>query len=264
MDHSAVDELVEASQCDVFWRPADLTVVDRPDVTYLHCARDEAYLNMVLRVRAEGARAEALVREVSAAHAKVTSRFAVARPSWSIELERALASAGYVRTHEHFAYTIAVDAYAPRPDRGVAIRKVETVEDLRAFRFVMHEAFGRTSASSPTIDAQELAMCTGPSARVARFLALDMNTGAPIGCGGSNLYPSLGYASLWAGATLPSARGRGAYSALVAARVALARSLSINRVGLYARIATSAPIVEAQGFVRAGPMTYWERPRIER
>lgn len=264
MNHRAIDELVEASQCDVFWRPSDLTVVEREDVVYLSCPRDEAYLNSVHRVRSEDARVEALVREVSEAHAKVTSRFAVAEPSCTPALERSLAAAGYVRTNEHYAYTIAVGAYEPRPERGIAVRRVESVEDLYAFRRVMHEAFGRSSASSPAIDAHELALCTGPSARVARFVAVDMNTGAVIGCGGSNLYPKLRYASLWAGATLPSARGRGAYSALTAARVSLAKSASIERVGLYARLATSAPIVEAQGFARAGRMTYWERPPLGR
>jgi hypothetical protein len=41
--------------------------------------------------------------------------------------------------------------------------------------------------------------------------------------------------------------------------VACAAALGLGRVGLYARAATSAAIVAAHRFTRAGPMTYRER-----
>jgi hypothetical protein len=47
---------------------------------------------------------------------------------------------------------------------------------------------------------------------------------------------------------------------LLASRLALARDLGLSLVGLYARDATSAPIVARCGFERWGEMTYWDRP----
>ena len=62
---------------------------------------------------------------------------------------------------------------------------------------------------------------------------------------------------MWGGATLPEARGQGTYTALVTARMADARSLGLARIGLYAIIDTSGPIVEKQGFEKHGLVTFW-------
>jgi len=58
---------------------------------------------------------------------------------------------------------------------------------------------------------------------------------------------------------VPELQGRGAYGAVLAARVAEARRLGAERVGLFALRSTSGPIVAARGFEKAGAMTYWER-----
>ena len=58
---------------------------------------------------------------------------------------------------------------------------------------------------------------------------------------------------------MPEARGRGAYSTVLEARIRAASELGITHVGLYAVTDTSAPVVLRQGFERFGRMTYWDR-----
>ena len=70
----------------------------------------------------------------------------------------------------------------------------------------------------------------------------------PLSTGGVNLFPKLGLAFMWAGCTVPEARGRGIYSALVTERMRHAKARGIAHLGLYAMRDTSGPIVQAQGF----------------
>ncbi len=112
---------------------------------------------------------------------------------------------------------------------------------------------------SPERLADKLAGCTGPGARTHRFLVVDRATGQALSSGGMNHYPQLGVGFLWAGCTVPQGRLRGCYSALVQARLERARVLGLTVVGVYARVDTSAPIVEAQGFERYGRLDSWAR-----
>ena len=63
--------------------------------------------------------------------------------------------------------------------------------------------------------------------------------------------------------TVREGRGRGAYAAVVAARLHEAARAGCGLVGMYAREGTSAPIVERQGFEKHGPMVTWIRGRRE-
>lgn len=256
------DDLLEQTQHDLFWLPEDVRVVDRPEILYLAADRNEGYLNTVLRLRADDARVQALVAEVAHAHGGVDSRWALVGQSRRAGVERALGAAGYGAEHEHFGYATAVDAFQPRSsDARIAVRRVTDINGMRACVDVSARAFGRTALADPVALDAELEACTRTAPRVQRFVAYDTSTGEPLASAGLNAYPSLHFAFLWAGGTVPEARGRGAYSALVAARVARARELGLRVVGLYARVGTSAPIVGRQGFTRGAPMTYWLRRR---
>jgi hypothetical protein len=255
-----VDDTLAATQADLFWLPRDARVIERPELLYLAAPRDAGYLNVALRIDPASARLPALVAEVAAAHAPFASRFMLAARSRGPSVERALEEAGYAREHEHFGYAVRVEAFRPRPSPGVVVRRVARMEELRDALDVAARAFGRADTSdAATLDA-ELAACTRPGGRVHRFVAYDAEGGGPLASAGLNAHPALRFGFLWAGGTVPEARGRGAYSALVAARVAAARALGLEAVGLYARVGASAPIVEKQGFERHGPMTYWLRP----
>lgn len=254
-----IDDVLEQTQWDTFWLPPDARVIDREEILYLRCSRDEGYLNTVLRVRAPSERLAGLIAEVRRAHAGVGSRWMLANKSRLPGLAEALSAAGYQVEHEHFAYFIDVHRYEPRPSPGLVARRVETLDDLKACQDVSARAFLRPKHHDAASDAQELKICTAPGARVLRYVVRDEGTGEPLASGGMNVYPSLRFGFLWAGGTIPEARRRGAYAALLAVRARDARALGLDRVGLYARVDSSAPIVEAHGFTRAGPMSYWYR-----
>ena len=73
-------------------------------------------------------------------------------------------------------------------------------------------------------------------------------------------FPALGFAMLWRGGTVPNARGRGLYKAVLKERTRFAKQYGIALVGLYAKLTTSAPIVARVGFEGHGHMTFWDRP----
>ena len=47
----SLNEVLERTQWDFFWVPSDVTIVDRPEIAYIHCARRVVYLNQVTRTR---------------------------------------------------------------------------------------------------------------------------------------------------------------------------------------------------------------------
>jgi hypothetical protein len=257
-----IDELLARSQQDLFWLPPDARVEHRDEITYVCSPHDVGYLNAVLRLDADDARVPALVAEVSAAQSRVASRFMLRGASRRPAVEHALSTAGYAVEHEMVAHGIATDAFVPRHTDGVRAERIVDLEGLRVWAITSARGFGRPADLDEAHLARDLALSLGEGARVHRFLARDRATGALLAAAGLTVFPALRFGLLWAGSTIAEARGRGAYSALVAARVAHARSLGVHAVGLYARIATSAPIVAKQGFSAFGPMTYWVRPAL--
>ena len=255
-----IDEVLEQAQTDLFWLADDVRVVDRPEILYLSCDRPQDYLNVVLRFTAEDARIPALVAETDEAHATVASKWTLSRGNRRAGVERALLAGGYAPSQELSAYAIGVDAYRPRATPDVAVRAVTDIGALRQWVDVGARAFNRSGDTNEERLAAELARSNAPDARVHRFIAYDRITDAPLCAAGLSVFPSLRFGLLWAGGTVPEGRGRGAYSAVVAARLERARLLGIAAVGLYARVDTSAPIVAQQGFERHGAVTHWMRP----
>lgn len=256
-----LDRILEQTQWDFFWVPADAEVVDRPELLYVRCPRDAPHLNAVTRVRAAPGALPALIEEVVRAHAGVRSRWMVVERPESAPLKQALQRAGYAPANETHASAIAVDDHRPRRAEGIEVRRVETLEGLRHCVAVIEQAFPGSRQITAEELALDLSICTGPGARVQRYVAHDAGSGEPVASGGLTLFPALRFGFLWSGGTVPAARGRGAYSAVMAARIAGARELGLTHVGLYAFTDTSAPIVARQGFSRHGAMTFWERDR---
>ena len=73
------------------------------------------------------------------------------------------------------------------------------------------------------------------------------------------VFSQLSFAFMWGGCTVPHARGRGVYSALVTKRMEYARKYGVERLGLYAMRDTSGPIVAAQRFDKHGSVHFWGR-----
>lgn len=253
-----IDEALERTQWDVSWVPPGTRVVDRPELLFLSSSEPDEYLNSVLRIRPTDDSAESLVAEVSAAHAKTSSRVPITNAARSDALERALSRHGYAPMVQHFAYALACADHRPT-NTGITVRPIETVDDLRAAVAITGRAFGRVGQLSEERLAIDLAACTRPGTRIHRYVAWDGDV--PVATAGLNLFPQLDLGFFWGGGTVPEARGRGAYSALVDARIAAARALGVSRVAVYAREQTSAPIVERRGFRRHGPMTFWSRAK---
>jgi hypothetical protein len=255
-----VGDLLERTQWDFFWIPPTAEVVDRPELLYVRSPTDSPLLNCVTRTRARPDRLPAIVEEVSEAHRGVCSRWLVRDRPESRPLEQELERAVYAPSHLTLEYAVPVDRYLPRPAPALSVRSVESLEELRDCCDVIDAAFpGRPPLSDEQL-AFDLERCTGPGRRVRRFVAYETTSGRPVSSGGMTLFRDLAFGLLWAGGTIPEARSRGAYSAVLGARVREAAALGLRHVGLYAISDTSAPVVARQGFERHGAMTYWERP----
>ncbi len=254
------DDILEQTQWDYFWVPGDVHVTDRPELLFYSCPRDVPMLNTVTRTRAEPGRLPRLIGEVVRAHRSVRSRWLVRElPGWA-PLERALAAAGYVPSIRTFAVAASVEEFESRSQGGVLVRRVEDMATLRDCVTVTAKAFPGGRAFTEEQLEHDLEQCVGVEPRVLRFVAYDAGTGEPLSSGGLTLFPALAFGLLWAGGTIPEARGRGVYSAVLSARVTAARERGCRYVGLYGGTETSAPIALRQGFKKYGAMTYWERP----
>lgn len=241
---------LERSQWDLFWLPPDATTVDRPDLLLVSCPRPVAYLNGVLRTRTSDA--PALVAEVSARNPR--ARWMVTDTHDRRPLEAALGAAGWSAGVRHEVRVLPVEAW--RRDHTVEVRQVVDLATLRDCVSVADRGFGGTGAVDETSLDLDLRACT-VGTRVRRFVAyLD---GVPVASGGLTAFPELKFGLLWAGATVPEARGRGAYAAVLGARVEMARRMGLGTVGLYAVEDTSAPIVARHGFRMEGEMWFWAR-----
>lgn len=250
-------ERLEQSTWDLFYLPSGVAVIDRPELLALQSERPVDYLNAVYRVRAKPKRLSALIEEVGAFHRDVESRWHVADTFDAQPLERKLAEQGYAATQAHDARVIAVDSFVAKATSNVVVRRIVDEAGLRDCWKVAEEAFGTARNYTDDDAVLELSQCAPAEAKVQRFVAYE--GGAPVCSGGMSCFPALGFALLWAGGTVPSARGRGAYSAVVAARIARAAQRNLEFVGLYAREDSSSPIVGAQGFSKVGRMSYWVR-----
>jgi hypothetical protein len=248
-------ELLERSQWDTFWVTPDVTVVDRPDLLLLSVPRPVPLLNTVLRTRAEPRRLPALIAEAEVHYRGRRARWLVADTRDRRPLEAALTRAGWAPADRHEVRTLAVADWTRSP--RARVHAIDTMARVHDACDVASEAFGRPNGWTDEELARDLRQCT-EGTRVHRFVAYQ-DDGRPIASGGLTAFPELGFGLLWAGCTVPDARGRGAYTDVLAARIERARALGLTTVGLYARVETSAPIVARMGFGHHGEMVNWER-----
>jgi len=253
------DEILEKTQYDTFWVSKDGHIVDRPELMYIHSKRDIQYLNTVLRVRGGEQELPVLIKEVENAHKGVRSRWLLSPNNQSQILENLLEEAGYTPGYTHHGYVMPVELYQSKTNPAYEARRVQTFQEIADFEEVTLSAFPHASKLSKEELERELLACTKKNARVIRHVVYDKETGKPISSGGLNIYPELEFGFLWAGATAPEYRGKRAYSTLMAQRFVFAKEMDLRALGLYAREGTSAPIVEAQGFLKCGKMLQWER-----
>lgn len=253
-----IDEIIEAAQADYFWAPDDVNLMIRPEITYAWADRDGSVFNSVVRVRPALGVPEQLVAEVAERHLGHASRWCLSAMGDTSEMRRALTAAGYVKGHGHHAYSIRPREYSRVLPANVQVRRVSSVEQLRHSYEVRADVFGLKPDVAESEMGRELQACSGQQSRAARFVAyID---GAPVGGGDMSFFDDLDFALLWAGGVREAFRGQGVYTALLHARLQVARCRGIGLLGLYARDTTSGPIVAGHGFARHGRMIHWNRP----
>ncbi len=140
------------------------------------------------------------------------------------------------------------------PDLGVPadveVRRVTDEATLRDVHTVSDDAFG---ASAPVTREQietglaEIARGADDDS-VGRFVSYV--DGRPAGCGGWTLAGEV--CRLWGGATHSDLRGRGAYRAVLAARLETAVRAGATLGLTHGRVETSSPILRRVGFARYG------------
>jgi len=201
----------------------------------------------VQRVRLEGDGVEPAVEEIRTilrAHNRSGAEWELGESCTPPDLVERLAALGIVPDeHEPVAIGMVLTAGSEVTEPpGTSARRVESIDELGTARRIQDEAFGDHWSEEVEFEQME-ADYAREGLDGSMFLAfLD---GEPVAAGYAS-YTPLGLL-LFGGATLPSARGRGAYRALVAARAreAAARGtpVLVTHAGQMSR-----PILERLGF----------------
>lgn len=247
-----VDDMLEAAMSDDFWLPEDVGFVDRPEIVYSYADRPESKFNHVTSVRPERADISRLVDEVRDRHRGSASAWSLHSNSDSERLRDALTEAGWEPGDVHYAYAIRPAGYDRDLPDDVEVREVTGRDELRTLYDIWADVFGGAPDLDDSDLDNELDLCTGPDRRVVRFVAY--RRGEPAGVGGINVFDDLSFGFIWGAGVRESHRGCGVYTSLLQARADVAAARGLERLGLYARKETSAPIVEAHGFRRHGYM----------
>lgn len=248
-----MDACLAATQRDLWWLPEHVETLRTPEVV---ATRDDAGVpshNQVVYTGGPAEQLPALVDRISAwQHA--ASRWLVVPGQHAERLREFLPGRGYVRVFQGDAFTLPVDRPVPSgPARVVRVHDLQTFEDaLQA----ASQAFALDLRHVDRVD--QLALCTGPQARTARFVAY-AEDGTPAGSANINRFDAQSFGFLWGGCTVEGHRGRGVYRSLLAARRRWAAEQGLDHIGLYAKRTSSGPIVTRIGFDRHGSMEHWDR-----
>jgi GNAT superfamily N-acetyltransferase len=162
---------------------------------------------------------------------------------------------------EVLAYDLRDEAGQERPPSfrsapGVTVREITTREEYEVVTSLIETVF-ELPAPSEEVRAgllesyERLIRETGHS---ERFLA----RAGPLATGGAGMTLKGPTALLWGTGVLPEFRGRGVYSALVAARCESAVQRGAEIVYTHARTGSSGPILKRHGFRLVGPIRVYQ------
>ena len=246
--------LLRRAASDFWWVPERVSGIAEPEITISHSTDPEPLFNQAIPHRMLSDPFETVAR-VEQLHGDA-SRWWITETSDDPRLIAALKKHGYEMGNSHGAYIVDATTYSIAVPDDVKVERVETAEIMSKMYDARCEIFGNARPADHQL-ALELSQCTGPDARVARFVA--WVDGEVAGTGSQTFFDDLSFSFIWAGGVREHFRHRGVYKRLIAARAQACRDRGIQFMGLYARDETSAPIVEAHGFERCGWMTYYEK-----
>ena len=135
------------------------------------------------------------------------------------------------------------------PPDDVKVTAVRDEQTLRAAAEISAEVWGFPRPDKLDMPAELRTMQRDWDAMTS-FRVVGSLDGRPVAAGGCTL--AGGAARLWGAATLPAARHRGAYRAVLAERLRLARQAGATLALVKGRIETSGPILRRAGFTAYG------------
>lgn len=239
------------------WYPPEARTVDTDD--YLLIAYPAHFADPTVATRWRSDRpADALIDEVlDAAHGlgrDAVSFFELSEATRPADLEERLRGRGAELT-ETLA-VLALDLGADLPDldvpADVEVRRVLTVDDLRATDEVDVAAFGGSLA-----DDESLGLAASRLAHEPRYLAL--RDGVPLGTAGHSLAGEA--IRLWGGAVHPRGRHSGVYRALLDVRLRAGVEAGCRFALVKGRVDTSAPTLLRCGFQQYGEVRAYRLSR---
>ncbi len=149
---------------------------------------------------------------------------------------------------------LAYDLTDSVPDLNLADGpKAELVRDertLRASHVVSAEVWEDHRERTPAAITEELAGLLEAQESWSDFRVVVFIDGEPAAGGGCGIVGQV--ARLWGAGTRPAFRGRGAYRALLGARIGLAREHGATLALVKGRVETSGPILRRAGFTAYG------------
>ena len=170
------------------------------------------------------------------------------RPS-GLEPELMARGAGLVDRMDVLALPLDGDLPDLAVPDGVEVRRVTDEQTVRDAITVGNDAFGGDEPTDDQIAASLLevqqGLADGSSGRWVAYVE-----GRPAGSGGYTLAGDV--CRLWGGGTHSSLRGRGAYRAVLEARLRAARAAGATLGLTHGVIDTSSPILRRIGFARYG------------
>jgi hypothetical protein len=204
--------------------------------------------NTVQRQRFEAPELDEVLEEVRSllrARGRTRTQWEIGSRAAPIDLVPLLLQRGLVRDREPYAVALVLRTEPPEGPPGLQARRVRTFEEFVTASAVQREAFGL-----PEDEAAERDRLLDQVWRESpNFVHAVWQRGVIIAAGTSA--PTPYGLLLYGGATLASARGRGAYRALLRARWDDAVSLGTPALFTQAG-AMSRPILEKLGFERVG------------
>lgn len=249
------DERLLAAAAAWAWWPPDTTVHDEPEYLLTLDGADQAR-NVVQRSSAITSSGDDLIAEVLE-RVRAAGRAAV---GWWVLPTTLPADMGAILERRGFALAEQEDVLAwdlgdgPEPrlpsldvPAGVSAALVRDAAGLRLVHELGARVFGHPAPSEETLALwtreMEARECAGTRTELSYLAFVD---GMPAGSAGTTL--TLPVARLWAGGILPEFRGRGAYRALVEARLRDAHARGARYAITKAATGTSSPILRRAGF----------------